>query len=201
MENEVIPQAEVALVKTKIESMKEKISSIVVTNEEELRATAGHIGNIKKMYHYIEQEMDKYIKPAKEIIKNAKDQYNPFLLICDEVEKLLKDRAKVFMEAEAKRIELAKVKEIKKVESGYQKEETAVKKISEMPEAKKTVKGEESTLIMKKVKVMKIVDEKLIPEEFYKPRELDLVKIKKVALAGVVIPGVEVVEESQMSSR
>ena len=76
-----------------------------------------------------------------------------------------------------------------------------MKHIEALPEKQKTVDTGESKLTMKAVKDYRIVDEKLIPEEYYKPRELDFVKIRKVALAGVKIPGVELFESQQMMSR
>ena len=198
---EVIPAEEIAVVKTKIESMREKVSAIQVTNQDELVAVAGHVDNIKKLGKFVKQERDKYIAPAKEIIEKAKEQYDPYIKACDEAEAVLKGKAEVYMLAEKKKADELKAKEIKKVETGYQKPETAAKKIEAMPEAQKSVDTGASKLTMKMVKDIEITDEKAIPDEYYKPRELDLAKIKKVALAGVSIPGVKVIEKPQMASR
>lgn len=199
--NEVIPAEEIKVVQTKIDGMRESVEAVEVKSEDDLKVVAGHIGNVKKMKKYVEQERDKYIKPAKEIIQTAKDKYDPYVKACEEAEKILKGKAEAFMLAENKKIEEAKAKEIAKVESGYQKPETAVKKLENIGEAKKKVDGGDSTLSMKMVKDYRIIDEKKIPEEYYKPRELDLAKIRKVVLAGVAIPGVEVFEKPQMASR
>jgi beta-phosphoglucomutase-like phosphatase (HAD superfamily) len=198
---EVIPAEEVAVVKTKIEAMREQVLAIKVTSQEELTAVAEHIGNVKKMKKFVTQERDKYITPAKEIISKAKEQYDPYITACDEAEAILKSKAQTFMLEEKKKEDELKAKEIKKVETGYQKPETAAKKIEAIPEAKKTVDAGTSKLTMKMVRDYRIVDEKLIPDEYYKPRELDLVKIRKVALAGVSIPGVEIFEKPEMVSK
>lgn len=199
--NEVIPAEEIAVVKTKIDAMREQVQAIKVTTDEELTQVAKHVDDVKKMAKFVKQERDKYIAPAKEIIEKAKEQYDPYLKACEEAESMLKEKAQVFMIAEKKKADEARAKEIKKVETGYQKPETAVKKIEAMPEAKKTVDTGASKLSMKMVKDIRITDEKAIPDEYYKPRELDMVKLKKVALAGVSIPGVEVFEKPQMASR
>lgn len=198
---EVIPAAEVKENETRITTLHDQMTAITVTSEKELNQVAEHIATVKKAKKEITAVRDKYIEPAKAIIDHAKSTFDPFIKKCDEVESILKGKAQVFMEAEAKRIEEAKAKEIGKVETGYQKPETAAQKIAAMPEAKKTADTGSSTLSLKKVKEVEIEDQSKIPDEYYKPRELDMVKIKKVALAGIAIPGVKVVEKSQMASR
>lgn len=198
---EVIPVQEVKEHKTKVQNIMEQMQAIKVTSQDELTSVAEHIGVIKQAKKVVTEARDKYIAPAKEIIDRAKADFNPIIDMCDEAEKILKGKAQAFMEAEDKRIEDAKKKEVAKVESGYQKPETAVEKISQMPTAVKTTKSAAGTLGIKKVKEVVIVDESKIPEEYYKPRELDMVKIKKVATAGIAIPGVEVKEVSQMQHR
>lgn len=197
----VIPASEVQEHRSKIETLREQMVAIKVTSKEELTAVAEHIGTVKKAKKEVTQVRDKYIAPAKEIISHAKATFDPFINGCDEIEKVLKDKAQEYLLAEEKRAEEARAKEIKKVESGYQKPETAANKIAAIPEADRKAEASNSTLSIRKVKDVKIVDEKAIPDEWYKPRELDMVRIKKAALAGAVIPGVEVFETSQMASR
>lgn len=196
--NEVIPVAEVQEQKTRIESLREKMSAIKVTSKEELTAVAGHIGEIKKTKKQITEVRDRYIAPAKEIIARAKADFDPYIDACDEIEDALKQTAQTFMLAEKKKEDDEKARILA---DGRTNIETKVEKIGQVKEADKKVEAEGSTLSMKMVKNYRIVDESKIPDEYYKPRELDLQKIKKVALAGVVIPGVEVYEEPQMASR
>lgn len=198
MQTEIIPQEEIKLVKGKIDSMASQVEAIKVTSPEELTQVATHIANVKKMRKYVEQERDKYIAPAKEIIAKAKEQYDPYVKACDDAELALKKKAETFMIEQKKKEDAEKAKILA---DGRTKVETKVEKLSNVKEAKKTVDTGESTLTMKMVKDIRIVDEKAIPDEYYKPRELDMVKIKKVATAGVVIPGVEVYEKPQMASR
>lgn len=200
-ENQVIPMKEIEEKKAEVTSLAERMASVTVTNEDELKAVADHIATVKRIQKGVTEVRDKYIQPAKDIIAHAKATFDPIINNASEVERLLKDKAQTFMVAEQKRKREAEAKEIKKVESGYQKPETAARKISEQPEAKKSADATDSKLSMKMVKDFRITDETKIPDEYYKPRELDMQKIKKVALAGVAIPGVEVFEKPQMSSR
>lgn len=199
--DEVVPIEEVKEHKTRVAELMEQMSAIKVSSPEELTAVAGYIGQVKKSKKAITEARDKYIAPAKEIIERAKSDFNPIIDACDEIEAVLKKKAEVFMIAEKKREDDAKAKEIKKVESGYQKPETAVKNMESIKSAETKVKSEHGTLGMTTVKEVVVFDESLVPEEYYKPRELDMVKIKKVAIAGVAIPGVRVDEKSQMAMR
>lgn len=195
---DVIPAEEIAVVKTKIDSMRDQVSAIQVTSQEELTAVAGHIDNVKKMGKFVKQERDKYIQPAKEIIEKAKEQYDPYIKACEEAEELLKQKAQTFMLEQKKKEDEEKAKILADKRT---KVETKVEKIENVKVAEKTVDTGASKLTMKMVKDIRIVDEAKIPDEYYKPRELDLAKIRKVALAGVAIAGVEVYEKPQMASR
>lgn len=195
---EVIPVEEVQEHKTRIQKLKEQMSVIKVSSQDELTAVAGYIGEVKKMKKVVTEARDKYIAPAKEIIARAKADFDPIIDGCDEIESVLKGKAQVFMIAEQKKEDDEKAKILK---DGRTNIETKVEKIGEVKQAETKVSSAHGTLGMTKVKEVVIIDEKLIPEEYYKPRELDMVKIKKVATAGVAIPGVEVREKSQMAMR
>lgn len=200
-QNQVIPMAEVEQNKNKVETLHKEMTAIKVTSKEELNAVAAHIGAVKKIQKEVSEVRDRYIAPAKEIIQHAKDTFDPIINLAKEAEEHLKKSAEAFMLAEKKREDDAKAKEIAKVESGYQKPETAARKMGEIEKAETKAETDSNTLSMKMVKDYRIIDEKKIPDEYYKPRELDLAKIRKVALAGVAIPGVEVYEKPQMASR
>lgn len=199
--NEVIPVEEIKEHKTKIQSLTEKMSAIKVTSQEELTAVAGHIGDVKKMAKLIKEARDKYIAPAQEIIDRAKGDFDPMINACKEIETILKNKAQVFLDAEDKRIQEAQTKEIKKVETGYQKPETAAAKIADIGEVDTKVKGDHGTLSRSKVPTPVIEDESQIPDEYWVPRTLDIIKINKVIKAGGTIPGVRVEMKSQMNMR
>lgn len=198
---EVIPKDEVKEHSSTIVALKEQMSAIKVTSQEELTTVAGHIASVKKVKKVLEGVRDKYINPAKEIIAMAKGQFGPMIEACDEIEENLKGKAAIFIQKEEKRVKEQEARELAKVDSGYQKEDTATQKIAEIPDAVKNAKIEDGNLSGRKVKKVVIVDQNLIPEEYYKPRELDMVKIKRVATAGVSIPGVRVDEELEMQFR
>lgn len=196
--NEVIPVKEISEHKTRIEQLREQMAVIKVTNQDELREVAVRVGEVKTAMIAVKAARDKYIAPAKEIIDRAKADFDPIIKACEEIESILKKKAEVFMVAEQKKEEEEKEKILK---DGRTNVETKVEKISNVKEAEKKVKTDHGTLNMSMVDEVIIFDQSLVPEEYYKPRELDIVKINKVAKAGVAIPGVKVEKKPQMGMR
>lgn len=192
---------ELEVVQEKVSGMQTMVEETKVENEKQLGEVSDKIKTVKQMGKFIKQEMGKFIDPAKEIITATKEKYDPFLNQCKEAEDKLKKKAEVFMVAEEKRIEDEKEKIADKVETGYIKPETAVDKMEEVGEVEKTKKTANSAISMKKIKTPGNIDESLVPDEYWIPRTLDMVKIGKVIRAGVTIPGVEVIEKSSIASR
>lgn len=192
---------EVEVVQGQVNDMELMVEETKVENQEQLADVSDKIKEVKEIGKAIKKEMAKTVDPAKEIIAATKDRFNPFLENCKEAEARLKKKAEVFMLAEKKREDDEKEKLANKVDSGYMKPETAIEKMEKVPEAKKIKKTGRSTLSMRMLKVPGEIDEEKVPEEYFIPRQLDMVKINKVVKAGVEIPGVQVVEKSSMASR
>jgi len=192
---------ELQIIETKVGGMNRMVEETKVEDKDQLASVSDKIKDIKKLQKFIKSEMDKTIKPAKEIIDATKDRFNPFLNACIDAEKGLKEKAQVFMVDEQKKENEEREKIAKKVETGYIKPETAVNKMEEVKEAEKTSRTATSTLSMKMLKVPGKIDESKVPEEYWIPKQLDMMKISKVIRAGVEIPGVEIVEKPSMASR
>ena len=194
---------EIAVVQEKTEGMEKMIEAFKITTDDELGLVADEIKKIKTLQKYIEQEKDKLVDPAKAIITEAKEKYDPFIKKCQNAEIVLKERAKAYMmQKEQKRIEDEK-KIAARVEKGTMKMETAVKKLEALPEAQNTVSSEQgSRLRMSKRKVAEITNPELIPPEFW---IIDEVRVRREALArdkeGIPqIPGVVIREVSDLAS-
>ena len=194
-------ETSIQVIQEKASGMMKQIEAFTVTTQEELATASDMIANVKKLAKFIEAEKDKFTEPAKAIIATARQKYDPYLLQCKEAESALKQKAQTFMLAERKREEEERAKIVKKVETGYIKPETAMNKLAGVPAAPKKAATEASTLTMKMRKDVEIVDQALIPEEYYKPRELDIVKLRRVVTSGVAVPGAKLVEVPEMASR
>ena len=171
-----------------VAKMQAAVEVVDVTDEK--KVTAAKEG-IKKLKSYVKQQMSKYIDPAKAIIAEAKEQYDPWIEACDAAEALLKRKVIEYVMEQRKKEDEAKQKLAARVEKGTMKAETAVRKMDELPETKANQGG----VKVRMIKDYQVTDESKIPAEFW-TRTLNTALIRKVALQeGTAIPGIEVFEK------
>ena len=192
-----------AIVQKQTKGMQEMLDNSPVTNDKELSGVSDKIKQVKSLKKFITAEKEKFTEPAKAIIAEAKIKYDPYIKECDNAEIVLKSRAMEYMDEVEKKRKEAEAKIVADLESGkIKKVETAVKKMENLAEAPKTISTVNSSLQMKKRKVAKIVKMELIPDKYW---VVDEVRVRREALdlekMGMPqIPGVEIVEESSLSS-
>lgn len=198
-----VKDQDLVVVKEKLKGMQKMLDTTQVTTDLELDGVADKIKGIKTLLKIIEQKKEKFTEPAKAIISEARDTYDPMIKECRNAEVVLKDRASKFMlqrEADRKKKEEQLAA---RVEKGTMKPETAMNKIENLPEAPKTVRTDTgSGLRMAKRKVAKITEPNLIPDEYW---IIDEVRVRKEAIEreknGLPqIPGVVISEEASLSS-
>lgn len=200
----VAVETELVVYKEKIKGMKAMVDSTKVVDETTAAEVSDKVKNIKLLSKAIEQKRDKTRLPAKAIVKEAEETYNPLIKECEAAERELKDKYAVWFLAEKKRQKEEEDRISAKVESGYIKPETAVAKMGEVKQVDKTIKSESgSMLTVKEVPVAVIIDEKKIPDEFW---IVDEKAVKSAALARhksrlPQIPGVVIEMRADTSSR
>lgn len=184
--------------------MEAMVAATQVTNDDELNLVADKIKQIKKLEKYVLQEKEKYTEPAKKIIEEAKEQYDPYIKQCRNAEIMLKEKAKKYMLAKEEKRE-TKIDNIAgRVERGTMKQETAIEKLENLPEEQKTVRSDKgSALTISKRKVAVIEKPELVPKQYW---IIDEVRVRREALEldkkGLPqIPGVVIREEADLSSR
>lgn len=174
------------------------LNAIVVTNDEDAERATNVVKEAKEFRLMVEKERDEYVAPAKQIIENAKRVYDPIINQVKVAEQKVRNAIQFYLVEKEKKRKIEEDKIAAKVEVGKLKPETAVRKLENLGESKKSVSTGGATLGIRKTKDIKVVDESLIPKEYW---VVDLVKVRKVALAGVEIPGVKVVEKISTSLR
>ena len=198
----MIENKELAIAKEKIQGMSQMIATTKVENDQDVADISDKIKNVKRLGKYIKDVKDKFVAPAKEIIDQAKELYDPLIKECLNAETILKQKAEVYLtEKEAQR-KADELKIAKKVESGYIKPETAIEKMENLEEAPKTITTMNSTLNMSKRKVAEISDPSLIPDEYW---IIDETRVRKEALereknGTEQIPGVIIKEVASIRS-
>lgn len=171
---------------------------IQITSQAELDGAAELLSNVKKLGKFITQEKEKITKPMREALDNARALFAPFEKNAKEAEVLIKDKMSDYMLAQEKKRREEEEKIAKKVEAGRMKEETAIKKLEQMPEQARTVASGGASATMAMIKDYRIVDESLIPREYL---VVDTAKIRKAMHAGTPIPGVEYYEKPSIQAR
>jgi len=192
------------IVKAKAQGMEAMIADFKVTNDQELELVADRIKDIKTLMKFIKAKKDEFVAPAKVIIENAKEMFDPYIKQCENGETTLKMRAVKYNDEQEKKRKEDEIKIASKVETGYIKPETAIEKIEALPEVQKTVRTDKgSGLSFAKRKVAVIEKPDIIPDEFW---IIDEVRVRKEALTREKngeeqIPGVVIKEETSASSR
>lgn len=187
--SEVASQKELTVVKRKTTNIAKEVEAIDVSDNDAVKK-AGTI--IKEAKKWLKGERDKYIAPAKEIIAQAKDQYDPFIKNVEDVEKKLKARVTEYVTEQNRIAEKERQRLADRVERGTMKAETAVDKMEKIEDPGKSVGG----VTVRTIKKMRITDASLIPREFLVPDE---VAIRKALLNGQEIPGAEIYEDQSAS--
>ncbi len=185
-------EKQISVMQEKTQSLQERVESVDISNEQEVKMLSQGIRAFKKM---IEDAKDELVAPAKQIIERAKFIYDGNLFICKQAEATLKDRNTQYVIEQRRKQEEEKMKLAERVERGTMKAETAVKKMENMDEVKKTSGG----LTVKTKKDIEVVDETKVPEKYW-IKTLNTKLIREEALANdpelgkSIVPGVNIVE-------
>lgn len=170
-------------------TIQEFAERVAITNDEEYAEAGDKTKDIKLLGKLIKEQKEKYTLPAKQIIAEANERYSPYEKICAEAERTIKNKMICYYnEQEEKR---RKEEEVlaKRVEKGTMKETTAVRKMEQMPEQKKTIDAGRSQVQAKTRREAVIIDPSIVPKEYW---DLNESRAKRAALAGAIVPGVEI---------
>lgn len=166
-------------------------NNLEIKTKEDLVPATELLGKIKSVGKIIKDKKEGMTKPINEALKNIRSFFSPVELQFNNAETIVKRKMEIFNNAE--RLKAIKKTEVieKKVEEGKMSFDKAVEKIESITPDRK-VETESGAVQFRTIKEVIIEDEKLIPREYL---VVDTVKVRKVALAGVEIPGVKVVEK------
>ncbi len=192
-------EQEAAKLQDSVEKAEKYANAVVIKTDKDqanaIKAIAGIEGEAKR----IDAQRKFFVDPLNVQVKKINSIFKPVIEGLEGAatmlrRKLIDRQAQIAAEAEA-----AKAKVLADLEAGKIKDtksstaiEKATKKIENVKEAEKTVRTDEATTTFRDVKKVVIEDPAKLPREYLVPDE---VKIRKVALAGVEIPGVKVIVE------
>ena len=187
---------EVALVKRQASGSISVAQSLMIENTKDLEKAITLLSKIKQAAKIIKEKKEEFTKPAREIIKSARDLFKPLEEKCIEAEGIVKVKMIDFNDKEEAKAIKEEKRVVEKVEAGKITPQEALEKIDKItPE--KVVEAKGGKIQYKKIKEVVIDDELKIPREYLM---LDMVKIRRVALNGKEIAGVSVIEKKIVAS-
>ncbi len=131
---------------------------------------------------------DEIISPIKKSLKSLQDFWKPFTSKLDEVEYGQKSEISKYVTAEEIKKQKALAEQAAKVQEQLAQGKTAEKAIEKL----QTIEEKKPEVKTRKDKKVRVTNEELIPEKYW---IVDMVAVRRDALAGVDISGVEVYEE------
>jgi len=185
-----------APIKKQVSSIIKSAGSLKINSAPGLVEATDILGKIKSVGREIKEKRDSIIKPLNEAKNNAMDLFRPLESDWSEAERIVKKKMTIFGDQQAEKAREKEVKITEQIESGKMDIEKGAEKLDKITPANK-VEADNGSIQFRMVKRVVIENQDLIPREYLVP---DMVKINKVAKAGIKIAGIKVVEERQVSS-
>lgn len=190
-----VPQ--VAVLRGQMTKIENTVGSLTIETQEDYAQAADVVAKLKELGSSIKDTKEAITKPLNESLKNIRTLFKPIEDQFENAEmvvksKILAYKKKVDEEAREKEAKIAE-----KVEQGKMKLETAEKKMDAIERVEQTTRGKTGEVQIRKVRKVRITDETKLPRQYLIP---DMVAIRKDALAGVAIDGVEVYEEETVAA-
>jgi len=192
----MIDMKELTPIKAQVSKLENQATSVVIESQEDYAQAIDIVGNLKETGSEIKRKKESITKPLNDALRSARELFKPLESQFEKAEKIIKDKLLAY---KRKKDEEAKAEEAKigaKVVSGGLKLETAEKKIANIDRVESTTRGKIGEVQMRKVRKVRITNEQLIPRRYLVP---DMVAIRRDALGGTAIDGVEVYEEETVA--
>lgn len=188
---------DLAPIRATVTKLEHRANDVNILDQQGYADAVDLISKLKETGSKITAQKESITKPLNEALKSARAMFAPIEAQFAAAEAIIKGKLlaysrKVNAEAAAKEAAIAK-----KVEDGKMKIETAERKIEQVERVEQTTKGRTGEVQIRKIKKVRIVDVDLIPRSYMAP---DQVAIRRDALGGVAIPGVEVYEEESIAA-
>jgi len=178
-----------APLKAQVSKIAQFTEAVVIRNSEEMAQAVDMLGQIKTIDKKITEQKEKITRPLSEALKNARALFKPIEDQWNEATKTLKWKMVRYQTLQETKAE-AKIEKIeKKIEAGSLTFVEGVEKIAGLePEVR--VETSDFSLTFRKDRKMVITDLSLIPDEYWL---VDEIKLRKDILAGIQVPGAEIV--------
>ena len=182
---------ELVPIKAKVSKIENTATALTIKTSTDLELATDLLGRIKLIGNEIRMKKESITKPLNEALKNARAFFAPVENQWRTAEMTIKNKMVLYNNEQREKARVKTEAIEKKVEAGKMSFDKAADKI-EAVTPQKAVEGETGAAQFRTVREVIITDETKLPREYLVP---DMVKIRKVALAGITIPGVTVAEK------
>jgi len=196
--NETTEDKELKIVKSNTTKAVNASEALTIESQEDMASATELLSKINQTGDMIKARKEAITKPLNAGLKSARELFKPLETAQSEAKRIVSQKMIAYQNKVEEEERKAKAKLAARVEKGTMKLDTAVKKMEAIPETQNKVEAKSGSVTFKEVRVPKVVDEAKVPREYL---ILDMVKIRKAALAGVEIPGVVVEIEKQLANR
>jgi len=187
---------DLAPIKKQVSLVGSSANSLKINSAPDLVKATDILGKIKSIGKDIKKWRESITKPLNEALKNARDLFRPLENDWSEAERIVKKKMVDFNVKQQAKAAEKEAKIEKQVEKGEIDMEKGAEKLEKVAPPNK-IEADKGSIQFRTIKKIVIFDKSKLPREFLIP---DTVKIRKVALAGIDIAGVKVVEEKQVSA-
>lgn len=193
-----IPDQEISAIRTKATKGYNQAELIEVGSEEAMVEATDLLGNIKTALKVVTSKEKEITDPMNQAIKKVRELFSPIKSKLTEAEALVKGKMIRYqkMVTEDAAAELAKVEAA--VDGGRMTFSEANEAAAEILAPVKTVESKKGSATFRDVQVVEVTDPMLVPREYL---AVDMVLVRRAALAGTAIPGVTVRTEKQVAGR
>lgn len=198
MNSIAIPDQEITTIRTKATKGSNAARDLIIISDEDMVKASDLLGNIKLAFKGVTQKKKEITDPMSNALAKVRDLFRPIESSLLEAEGVVKGKMIGYQrEVDRKAAEELAAIEVKvdKQEMTFAAANEAAAEIQVMPTIVESKKG---SVIFREVQVVEVISEAIIPREYL---VLDMVKIRKAALAGVLIPGVVVKTEKQVAGK
>lgn len=192
-----LDQKELTIVKTQATKAVTTATELVIKDADGMRQATEILSKINQVGDMIKRRKEEITKPLNQALKSARDLFKPIELNKSNAEQIIKNKMINYQNEQDRLAREAEAKIEARVEKGTLKPETAIKKLEAVEAPEKKVEAKSGSVTFKTIQKVEITDETLIPREYL---ELNMVLIRRDALAGKEIPGVKIVEEKTVAN-
>ncbi len=166
-------------------------SDLVIKKSEDEESAAKSLLAIATLKKDNKKIQDLFVKPLKDHIKALDGYFKPSTDVLTKADQIIREKLSRYQTELARKAAQKKEKILERVQQGTMDLNKATDKMAQVDLPHMPQRSDAGTVTYTTKKEVTIVDESKLPRDYLVP---DLTKIRKVALAGILIPGVEVTE-------